>query len=320
MLEDMIRSYFGISCEVEKTKIAGLALYMTAGREFYMVNMEGLSFLLVKLPSNDRFGAIALDKQRALLKKEMNCEVAFLFERITKLQREVLIEKRIPFVAESDQLYLPFLGIILRNNLKSSGNALAEKMMPATQCLFLYLLYNHKEEYVLKKQAADDLGLTKTSITRASGQLKDMGLITEEVSGKEIHMKTVAVGYELYKAAEPFLVTPVQRRIYVEKTFLCENMLLAGESALSRESMLGEPKHSVKAIYKGDKIVKQFTEVDIKWQESIDAIQLEVWKYNPELFAKRGMVDPVSLALSLADNEDERVQGELEEFMEGFEW
>ncbi len=320
MRENVICAAFGLDCKMEKTGVKGLALYMTAGREFYRANIDGLSFMLVKLSSDDRFGAIALSKQLAILEEIMGCEVAFWFERLTKLQRDALLERRIPFIAGSDQIYLPFLGLMLRNNLKAVHSVVADKMMPATQCLFLYLLYNYPHKYVLKKQAAADLGLTRTSITRASEQLKAMGLIIEEKHGKEVHMKTVAVGYELYTKAMEYLISPVQKRVYVEQVGDLNKLVTAGESALSEVSLLGEPKITIRAVDKDDEIVKDLKEVDIKWQESSDTVMVELWKYDPLLFARRGMVDPVSLAMSLSDIDDERVQSELNRFMKEYEW
>jgi len=320
MIEKIINSFFGFECKIEKTKVKGLALYMTAGREYFMVNVEGLSFLLIKISSNDRFGAISLEKQLVSIKEATNYEVAYHFDKLTKAQRDSLLTRRIPFIAGSDQIYLPFLGIALRNNLKSKSDVYSEKMMPATQSLFLYLLYNHKEESILKKNAAEKLGLTRTSITRASEQLKGMGLIVEERCGKEIRMMAVAEGWELYKSAKQYLISPVQKRLYVKVPSDYYKMVLAGESALSSVSMLGEPKYSTFAIYKDDDSAKELQEVDIKWQDDIDVAQIELWKYNPMLFAKDGKIDPVSLAMSLSKNEDERIQGELERFMEEYQW
>lgn len=320
MIDQSIKSTFGIDCKIEKTKIKGLALYMTARREFYMVTMEGFSFLLVKVQSDDRFGAIALEKQASKIKETVNYEVAFGFDKLTKLQRTALIERHIPFISDADQIYLPFLGIALRNNLKEKVEVSKEKMMPATQALFLYLLYNCHQEYVLKKQAAEELRLTRTSITRASEQLKAMGLITEEVCGKELRMRTTATGFELYQAAKPYIITPVQKKIYVKKVDIGDDFLLAGESALSNVSMLGEPRYATYAIYKGNELVKNLKPVDIQWQENEAVIQIELWKYDPSLFAKNGIVDPVSMAVSLADNVDERVQGELQSCLEDYKW
>lgn len=85
-----------------------MVLYLTAGREFFTVHVEGLSFLLVKIPANDRFGVIALEKQLALLKSEQNSEVAYVFDHLTKLQREALLTRGIPFIAGSEQIFFPF--------------------------------------------------------------------------------------------------------------------------------------------------------------------------------------------------------------------
>ena len=50
------------------------------------------------------------------------------------------------------------------------------------------------------------------------------------------------------------------------------------------------------------------------------AFELEIWHYDPDLFAKKGCVDPYSLYLSLKETEDERVEAALEELMEKIKW
>ncbi len=50
------------------------------------------------------------------------------------------------------------------------------------------------------------------------------------------------------------------------------------------------------------------------------SIELEIWKYPPELFANNDMVDPLSLFLSLKSSKDERVEMALEELQERFPW
>ena len=97
---------------------------------------------------------------------------------ITKAQRDALLSYQIPFVALPDQIYLPFLGILLSNKFKKVKEIKKEKMMPATQQLFLFLFYR-KGSSVLKSEAADALRLTRTSITRASEQLLAMDLIEQ---------------------------------------------------------------------------------------------------------------------------------------------
>jgi DNA-binding MarR family transcriptional regulator len=208
--------------------------------------------------------------------------------------------------------------MMLSNNFKKKLAVSGDKMMPATQCLFLYLLYNGDKRPVIKTQAAEELGLTKTSITRASEQLKAMGLISEKRIGKETEMIAVASGLELYERAKAHLIKPVQRSFFISVAAPVHGFI-AGESALSDKSMLGKPKTDVLAIYKGSEDAQLLQEVDPRWNEGT-VVMIELWKYDPGLFAKDGTVDPVSLAMSLSDNEDERVQGELQEYLEGYKW
>lgn len=320
MIESALKSTFGWNCKIKETNVTGLPLYMKAGRKITEVDAEDCSFLLVFLPEDDRFGTIALQKQSSLYEEKSGLRVAYYFEKLTKVQRNALIDKKIPFISMPDQVYLPFLGVAICNKFPGTKRYSRSKMMPVTQSLFLYLLYNREDKYVLKKQAAEQLHLTRTSITRASEQLRDMGLLTELVCGKEIHMCPVAEGKEYYEMAREYLINPVQKRICIKANQKTEEMSVAGESALSRCSMLGEPKMRIFAIYKGIEYVKKWTQTDSKWQSDDEMCTVELWKYDPQLFAKNGMVDPVSLAMSLCDMEDERVEGELERYMEEYAW
>ena len=39
------------------------------------------------------------------------------------------------------------------------------------------------------------------------------------------------------------------------------------------------------------------------------------WKYDPDLFSKEGIADPVSVALSLANEMDERIEIGIDEML-----
>ena len=51
-----------------------------------------------------------------------------------------------------------------------------------------------------------------------------------------------------------------------------------------------------------------------------DYVEIELWKYNPMVFASEGIVDIVSLVQSLKEVEDERVEMQIEEIMEEYRW
>ena len=319
MLENKLKNVVGVDFRIEIMQIKGMPLYMVSGRKFYRATMGDIPFLLVELLGQDRFGAVALKKQLVQYSEKTGLNVVFGFDGLTRVQRDALIAREIPFISFPDQIYLPFLGVMLSNRFREKSVLPVERMTPATQCLFLYLLYRRNEEYIIKKQAADDLGLTRTSITRASEQLKQMKLIIEENYGKEIRMNTVSQGFELYLKARNHLISPVQKVLQVEYLEQ-KGFYLAGESSLSRHSMLAKPAEDTFAIFKGQKTAFQFREVDARWQDNIKTCRIEIWKYDPALFSIGGEVDPVSLAMSLSDNEDERVQGELQAYLEKYKW
>lgn len=320
MIHDIIKANFGIDCKSEEFEIKGLPLYMLSGRKFYRIFMDEYAFLLIELPATDKFGAVALTKQLKQYRDKTGMEAAFLMGRLTKAQRDALIGRKIPFVSLPDQAYLPFLGMVLRNSFMKAADVSIDKMMPATQSLFLYILYHKDSGYIVKKQAAEDLSLTRTSITRSSKQLVQMGLIAEEQKGKEIRMIPKAYGRDLYERAKDFLINPVQKRLYINENGTKSSLFLAGESLLSRHSMLGSPRYETYAAYKGSVEMESLELIDPLWQPERGSMVLELWKYDPALFAVKGEVDPVSLAMSLSESEDERVQGELEEYLERYEW
>ncbi len=318
MFEEL-KIYFGPKLKWEKIKeVSGLPVYL-AYRDAYRFSWERQEFVLVCIPSHEKFGVTAFVKQQKVYQEAFQCNVGFSFENVSRAQRESLINHRIPFVSLPNQVYLPFMGMVLRDEFHKNNMVSSEQMMPTTQAVFLYLLYHDENEIALKSQIAEELGVTRTTLTRATKQLLAMGLITEEKRGKEIRVKRAYSGREFFEKARPFLINPVQRKMMIRNENAGIEQLKAGETALGEMSLLSPPAIMELAIYKGDDQVSHFKEADDRWEEG-EFVQMELWKYDPSLFAKDGRVDVVSLALSLEDSGDERVENAIEEMMEEYVW
>ena len=317
---NQLKKAFGLDVQINQAaKPAGLPVYMTNNRAFFNVRIDQTDFLLVSIPDTDRFGVIALEKQLVRYMKATNMLVAYTFPTLTKAQRDALVGRQLPFIVLPEQIYLPFMGIAMSNQFKKEKKIAVDHFTPASQCLFFYFLYSARRNPVLKKDAALALGLTRTSITRASEQLKALGLITEAPYWKEIRMTACAEGKEFYDAGEPYLINPVQKRITI-KADESLRWFYAGESALGKRTMLNETEIPTVAIDQKQLSEMPLIEMDEKWETEKNLLHVEVWKYDPALFAEDRVVDPVSMAVSLKDCVDERVQGELEEFMEAYQW
>ena len=311
---------FGLAFQTDKLETEDLPLYLTARRTFRKLSYENRSFVLIKVHTDERFGVVAFKKQAEQLSEKYGMPVAFEFDSISRTQRDSLIGRNIPFIAGSDQLFLPFLGIALSNRFAHPKSINTEKMMPVTQSLFLWLLYKGHTTPVMKKEAAKAIGVTRTSLTRASEQLAEMGLISQEKNGKEFLMKAKSTGIELYRKAKPFLINPVQKNITVQNDSKYDLYPLSGESALAECTMLNPPIVPVRSIWKVAINADTIPEIDIRWEPKADPIKLELWKYDPLLFAKDGIADPVSVAMSFESSVDERIEGAIEEYLEGYAW
>ena len=320
-MKDNVKKLFGIDFVINKIEIKGLPVYITANRTFFKLSYLDNEFVLVKISPDEKFGVVAYEKQLIKISSIVNMPVALEFDNISKTQRDSLINRNIPFISDSGQLYLPFLGVMLTDKFVHRNNELQiSKMMPITQALFLYLLYKKNLKPIMKKEAADDLVVTRTSITRASEQLEALNLISQEKSGKEYYMILKGSGIQMYEKAKSFMINPIQKKIDVLNNNSYNDLPLSGEAALANCTMLNVPMISSRAVYKGDIDMNIISQVDIRWESESDIISLELWKYNPVLFAKNGIVDPISLALCYDENVDERIEDSIEEYLEEYKW
>lgn len=300
------------------TKKEELPLYLGHGREFWVTSVGRINFLLVTFSIEGRLNAQQLSAQVKKIERIAEMPVALQCSHLTFYQREALIRKGIPFVLLPNHVYLPFLGVVMQTNLAKEEKVVPEKMQAATQMVFLYLFY--QREYIpqiSKSELAQKLGLSKTSITRAVEQLSFFQLLQKEESIRT--PISLVRGEPLKRAVRELLIDPVQKRILVLRKELPDSVLLAGESCLSEYSMLNNPSIEVYACDKKQKWIDQCTEV-IPLLDIGNYVELELWKYPPELFATDGKVDILSLYCSLKANLDERVEGELESLLEEIKW
>lgn len=317
---DNINDLFGIVFDKSEMILRDLPVYLSLKRSVYKMSYSGIEFILIELPSDDRFSASALKKQAGQISSHYGLPVAFRFDNVSRQQRDSMIAQNIPFISGSGQLFLPFLGIALQNRFVGQKEISAQKMMPVTQALFLYLLYHSKGTPIIKKDAAEKIGVTKMSITRASDQLSAMGLIRQDKQGKETYMLTTESGLKLYEKAKDHLISPVARTITTIMKEEFYNYPLSGESALAVSTTLDGSRIPARAVYKNNIFYGNLPDIDVRWESGKEPVLLEIWKYDPDLFMKGGVVDPVSLAMCFENNTDERIEGAIEEYLEVFQW
>ena len=314
-MKKQLEQYFG--CEVKireyRNKLS-LPIFMTM-RDIVMVEIYGVNFAIVDVEREAELSVAAMKKQKEKYEEALQCPVAYKVALNSVSMRNALVKNGISFVNLPGNVFLPFMGIVLQDVYRKQL-VKTDKMMPATQMVFLELLYMNDEESALKSEVANKLNLTKTSITRATAQLEEMGLIQQIKSGTEISIQRNCSRKEYYENAKAYLINPVQKVITIMRQEAAFESFDAGETALSQLSELNPPRIEECAIYKGEEVIDQLEIVDARYEDQDDCLNVQLWKYNPSYFAREGRVDPVSLACTFKGNEDERIEMCIEELLE----
>jgi hypothetical protein len=247
-------------------------------------------------------------------------EVIYLQQKVTAYNRKRLIQHKIPFVVPLNQMYLPFLGIDLREHFKNFRET-EESFSPSTQVVVLYYLFHNDQHHLTPKTLANELGYTTMTMTRALDDLEGTGLGTIAMEGRERVLRFDRDKKKVWKTALDRLRSPVKRILLVKYPFNKPLGMKAGLSALAHFSNLAEPANPVLALEgKQWKRIKAKDDAMILDIAEPNASELEIWSYSPELFTKKGVVDRFSLYLSMREDNDERVQSALGEMMEQVEW
>ena len=314
-MKKQLEQYFG--CEVKVTECKNtlaLPIFMTM-RDIKLVEFYGVSFALINIIKEPDLTIAAMKKQQKKYEEALRCPIAYEVALNSVSMRNAMVKNGVPFVDLPGNVFLPFMGVILQDMYRKQL-VKADKMMPVTQMVFLELLYMEDDKSALKSEVAKKLNLTKTSITRATAQLEEMGLIHQVKSGTEISIKRNYSRKEYYEKAVAYLINPVQKRITIMRYEATFESLSAGETALSQVSELNPPRIEECAIYKGEEVIDQLEIVDARYEDLDACLIVQLWKYNPSYFAREGRVDPVSLACTFKGNEDERIEMSIEELLE----
>ncbi|MBQ6685097.1 MAG: hypothetical protein IJM99_03200 [Firmicutes bacterium] len=265
-------------------------------------------FLYVK---NELEKIKTLEAHITRIQSEEKIPVVFVIDKMTGYQRQALIKARIPFVVPEKQLYLPFVGISLRERF--DRNVDAEQLQPAAQVLLYYYLYQKKQD-LYTSEAVKDLGYTAMTISRATKQLVSTGFFREKKDGVQIVLSADLPREKLYEELRPLMIDPVRKKEYVLRKEIDDTFCLAGDGALAHYTMLSEPRYQRYAVNSKRSIQRFKNMIDME-----EYVEVEFWKYDPGLFCRDHVVDPLSLIMSMSQERDERIEEAIEELL-GIVW
>lgn len=293
-----------------------LPAFLNARYRFARLSLHGHDVLLMIDEAHPESPAIVrkhIDQARA----KWSGPIVYTCHQVTAYNRKRLIEQRVPFIVPGNQMYLPEIGLDLREHFRTPRPA-QRTLRPATQAVLVFLLLRRDDAGVTASDLAPVLGYSTMTLSRAFNDLESVELATSEPLGRERLLRLPAPRRQTWESAQPWLIDPVKSRHFVTMT---PGGLHAGEDALARYTMLAEPRLPVIAIAHRTwlSFVQEHPDSEVPDGESAACI-VEVWKHQPREHHRPGIVDPLSLYLSVGQTSDERVAQARDMLLEQLGW
>lgn len=306
---DLLESTFGIQVQYENwEKQNALPLYISADYKFQKATLNDCRCIILS-PKAKLVTIPALKKQIQKIQELDNVPVVLNLQSISFYRKKNMIENKIPFIT-SKQIYLPFMGTLLTKGKDEPKET--KKFMFSTQQLVLLYLYSNKPKFYIS-EATEKLPYTAMTLSRAVKQIESVNLFYITKDGVNRVIESKYHRRELFEKAKKYMSTPVRVSGYIDKNKLTKDMVIAGDTALARITMLNPSRVETYAVYS-----KIFNKKSLM-SELVDPenqVRIEVWEYDPKQFSKDDMADALSIALSFFDNEDERIEEAVDELVE----
>lgn len=312
--------------EVEIRPYAGLESLPYFLRDAYDVRELSLSGTRLVLAIQREGEKPSLANARTQLKKIeaiSGLPVIYVTSTMASYERKRLIEHHVPFLVPGNQLYLPDLGLDLREYFRKPHLVNKEALSPSAQAIVIAALVQYSwRDGCGAIESAAPLGYTAMTWSRATREITGTGVAEVQVVGRSRQLKFVQGPRETWEHIRPRLRSPVKRTVWAlppapEQIPLARQ---AGLSALAAQSMLAAPRITSYAL----DLAGWKAALHGGWKElpgpDTGASEVQIWAYNPDILESSPYVDPLSLWLSLQTTSDERVQSALDELMETLPW
>lgn len=311
----------GITVTLSKpASVGSLPFFLQDNYDMFQVRLLNEDFIVLVSRDDSELTPATIHKHIDIVSQQLTMKAVFVHSTISSFNRKRLIEHKVPFVIPGNQMYLPDLGIDLREYfIKKRAKTVI--LGPSTQAVILYAVTQTMIEPLNPTQLAEELGYSRMTMTRSLDEIESAELAEVLIVGRKRLVHFDKNRRELWEKALPHLKTPVRENVWL-KTMIDElPVCQAGLTALACYSMLTPPKRQVYAAFAKDwkAIKRKYFHKIISYPDEAGC-ELEVWSYSPGLFANGKIVDQFSLYLSLRDIKDERVESAMEKMMEGIEW
>ena len=126
-------------------------------------------------------------------------------------------------------------------------------------------------------------------------------------------------GSDLWKQARPYLQSPVVKLVYCDRLNETEAPI-CGINALAHYTMLNSESEQTVMMTKDEYNQAKKTDLIVNENNYDGQVAIEIWKYPVVSKNHLQWVDKLSLAISLKDDDDPRVEKEVERLISEMIW
>ncbi len=278
---------------------------------FYEGYILGHQVLMACMSDGDAIPPAQMKKLLDIVVRQTGVVAILTTPRISSYNKVRLVAQKVNFVIPGSQMFLPSLLLEIKPD-RVIGADLKDTIPPFAQFLLLYHLQVASIAGASSYELSDRFSVSYGTVNKALRWLVSKDLI--KMDGTKT--KTVQIdlrGRDLWDKALPVLVSPVEQVFYTDAVL--EHQMTSGLNALSAYTMINEDNSRCYAVVK-----KNLKPLGVELDRRFGENKIQVWKYNPEMLSSTGVVDRLSLYLSMRDDKDERVQIELERLMDEMQW
>jgi len=304
---------FYINVSVEKI---ALTLPISFEKRFQYAKMKfnKESFLLIK---EKRRGSLnSFVTQARTMGRKASMDVILVFTKLSDNEKKQLLQARVPFVDFKGNLFFPPLGLALNAN---GDVEVFKELTPSEQLTWIAFLLTKGQKVVDVDLLSQITGLPNSTIYRCLRTFKTLNWLNKP---NKLYTYT-ASKKELFLKSESFLFNPIKKRLLLsdfdlKKIQTDSRLLYGGTYALSYLTFLAESDENSSYVISQ----RQFNKLSLPLSQHIlEGKILEIWRYSPFVSEfwndfketqDRQFVDPISLYLTLKDDDDPRVEEEIE--------
>ena len=287
----------------------GLWLELIANFKMMQFDFNGQVMLLLVAKGEMDYTNVQRRKISERIESIKHIPAVFYFDNLLTYERDRLVEQGVYFIVADKFAFVPTLII----NRLSTKSEIKELFYPSTQYILFYHLQIESLDGLSLKELEDKVPYKYKTIAKSIKQLEALGLVSLEGSRNKKLVFELS-GKELWDKASTNLIDPIKSIEYTSDVFPEGD--IGGISALSHYSML-VPEDVPTRVLTAEWVREHKYSIP-ELHSFEDTQRIEIWKYPPS--GTSGYVDKLSLYLTLKDDNDPRVEKEIEIMMNEIKW